>query len=228
MSASRMRAALPAAVLLSGCTGLFHSSAAPEQTYYLNAPAVPAASAATPRDPGPSLRVARPLGDPGLDTSHIMLLQPDHRMSFYSGSRWPAPMPQLLGALAVQTLRAGGGFGSVQDSASPFPADYILQITVRRFDADYTGGGAAPVAQVVLDCSLGRRDGREVVSSFVAAGSAPAAANRMAAVVAALEQASNTALTALAAQSLEAVRADQARAAQNGASPAPSSSRASQ
>ena len=212
-----------------GCGGLLRSTAAPEQTYYLRAPAVPAGSAPAGTNLS-SLRIARPLADPGLDSSHIMLLESDHRMSFYSGSRWPAPMPQMLGALAVQTLRASGQWVSVEDSASAFPADYLLQITVRRFDADYSGGATtAPQVHVVLDCSVGRRDGREVIGGFLVSGTATAAANRQGEVVGAFEQATDAALTALTAQAFTAVQADLVRlAAQKATTPAPSSSRQSQ
>jgi len=81
---------------------------------------------------------------------------------------------------------------------------------------------------VVLDCIIGRREGRDVVATFVATGSAAAAHNRLGEVVGAFEQASATALTALGQQALEAARADAARAAQNATTPAPSSNRQSQ
>ena len=213
-------ALLLACLGLTGCSGLFRSNAKPEQIYYLRPPAAsaaaPAASGAAatvaPSAAEPmSLRVVRPLADPGLDTTHIMLVQADHRMNFYSGSRWPAPAPELLEALAVQTLRASGEWASVQDSASPFPADYLLQLHVRRFEADYTQGGEAPSAQVVLDCTVGRRQGREVLATFTAAGSAAAGTNHLSQVVAAFEQATGAALNALALQSVQSVRADQPR-----------------
>ena len=214
---------------LAGCTDLFKSSAGPEQTYYLRAPAVPAGNAATAAAPaGRSLRVARPSADPGLDSSHITLRQSDHRMSFYAGSRWPAAMPDMVAALAVQTLRASGQWDSVADAGSPFPADYLLQCTIGRYDADYAAVNTAPEVHVVLDCTVGRRDGRDVVGTFVVAGSARAGANSMSEVVGAFEQASGTALQGLADQALAAVRADAAHATQNGANPAPSSSLHSQ
>ena len=222
---------LPFAALAGGCGGLLRSTAAPEQTYYLRAPAVPAGSTAAPgAAPLSSLRVARPLADPGLDTSHIVLLESDHRMSFYTGSRWPSPLPQMLGALAVQTLRASGQWSSVEDSASAFPSDYLLQVTVRRFDADYSGGaGSPPQVHVVLDCNVGRRDGRDVIGSFVVTGNAVAAANRLGDVVGAFEQAADAALSALATQAATAVATDVARvASQKATTPAPSSSRQSQ
>ncbi len=204
---------------LGGCSGLFRSNAKPEQIYYLRAPAVPAVAssaapaAATAASVTPlSLRVSRPIGDPGLDSTHIILVQADHRMNFFSGSRWPAPAPELIESLVAQTLRASGQWASVEDSASPFPSDFLLQIHLRRFEADYTGGGAAPSAQVVLDCTVGRLQGREVLATFTVTGSAEASSNHMSQVVAAFEQATGTALAALARQSVQAVRLEAQRA----------------
>jgi cholesterol transport system auxiliary component len=205
---------------LAGCSGLFQSKAKPDQIYYLRAPLASSAPAARPADSAASptaaatatpvsLRVTRPLANPGLDTSRIMLVQTDHRMNFYSGSRWPAPVTQLIEALTVETLRATGAWASVGDSASLFPSDYLLQIHVRRFDADYTEAVAgAPVVHVTLDCIVGRRQGRDVLATFTASGTATAAANRQGEVVAAFEQATGTALTQLAQQTEQTVRAD--------------------
>jgi ABC-type uncharacterized transport system auxiliary subunit len=81
----------------------------------------------------------------------------------------------------------------------------VLQVSVRRFEADYTGGGTAPDIHVVLDCMLGKREGREVIASFLARGEAPAAANRLSAVVAAFETAANAAVDSLSAQAAQAV-----------------------
>ena len=78
---------------------------------------------------------------------------------------------------------------------------------------------------MVLECIVGRRNARDVVASFVVSGSAPAAANRMADVVSAFEQATNTALAALSEQTLQAVRKAAEPQDQNAVNPAPSSSR---
>lgn len=198
-------------VLLSGCSGLFNSTRQPDQTYYLRAAGgAPAATAtATAVAPGSraSLRVEQPVASPGLDSSHIMLVQADHRMNFYAHSRWPGTAPQVIGALAVETLRTSDVWDSVQDSTSPFPANYLLHITLRRFDADYSGAGAAPEVHVLLDCTIGRREGREVIASFMVQGTAMAAADHMSDVVAAFEQASGAALTSMSQQAGEAVSA---------------------
>lgn len=218
--------ALLSAAVLSGCTGLFHSNARPEQVYYLRAPTAggtegssagagdsSAGAGSNPAAlvPPASLRVTHPLASPGLDTQRIMLVQNDHRMNFYAGSRWPSAAPDVIESLLAQTLRASGAWASVEDTASPFPSDYVLQTAVRRFEADYTGGAAAPVVYVVIDCLVGRGEGREVIASFSVSGSAPAADNRLSEVVTAFEQASGTALNSLASQTAQAVRDDERR-----------------
>ena len=217
-----MRAVPLLCILNGGCSGLFHSSARPEQTYYLRAPPAaaadlpPTAARGAPGSPpalAASLRVGHPLADPGLDSSHIMLVQADHRMNFYAGSRWPGPTADVLEALAVATLRASGAWRSVEDSASPFPSDYLLQVAVRRFEADYTAGGTVPEVHVTLDCILGRREGRDVLATFLASGAALAAANRLSEVVSAFERAAGAALGSLSQQAQQAVRAAAERAA---------------
>jgi dihydroxyacetone kinase len=67
-----------------------------------------------------------------------------------------------------------------------------------------------------------------VVATFTASGVAPAAANHLADVVAAFEQASGRALDELAQRAAQATRADREHGAQNTPSPVPSSSRPSQ
>ena len=225
------RAARPLTALLlslaaaTGCSNLFHSDAKPEQTYLLRAPvraggtggtggadaaaatAAPAAALLAP------IQVAHPAASPGLDGPHIILVQADHRSNFYVGSRWPAPLSDMVEALAVEALRASGDWQSVQDSASPFTSEYLLWISVRRFEADYSRRHSAPEVEVLLDCTVGAREGREFVGSFVARGSAPAAADRMEDVIAAFESASDAALTALAQQAAATTRAYAERAA---------------
>jgi len=78
---------------------------------------------------------------------------------------------------------------------------------------------------VVLDCIVGRREGRDVLATFVVTGKASASANRLGDVVTAFEQASAQALEALAQQSLIAAKNYRA---QKSDKPVASSSRPSQ
>ena len=198
-----------AATLLSGCAGGLHSSAPPVQAYVLRAHAPAALPSGAPVG---SVRIARPTAAPGLESDHIAILQPDQRLGFYAASRWAAALPDVLESLAVQTFRGSGGFRSVEDSRAAFPTDYLLQITVRRFEADYAEQSGAPVIHVTLDCLLGRQSTRELVATFVAESSEKAAANRLGSVVAAFEQAADAALAGAAEQSASAIRTATARA----------------
>ena len=243
--ALRARGAAVPRSLSGGCSGLLHSTRAPEQTYYLRAPAArpaTAPSAATAasaangaagvaRGAGASLRVGHPLADPGLDSSHIMLVQADHRMNFYTGSRWAAPAADVIEALAVETLRASGAWTSVEDSSSPFPSDYLLQIAVRRFEADYTAGGAVPggARDARLHHRHARRARRGGHASALPAPRWPAA-NRLSDVVARL-RAGHAARRSACCRSRprQAVRAARGSVRlRTRTSPAPSSSRQSQ
>jgi len=214
-------------VLVSGCSGLLHSDVLPTQIYVLRAAVSPtraaseqaqaldAARAATAtksslEEAPPSLQVPRPQADPGLASELITLVRSDHRMDRYAGSSWAGTLPDVVETLAIDTLRASGNWSSVNDAPSPFASDYLLQINIRRFEADYTGGGGSPRVYVTLDCTIARRIGRELLTSFVAEGEADAEADRMSAVVGAFEKAANMALATMAQRSAEALRTSKA------------------
>ena len=86
---SRFAAAAILLVTATGCTGLFHSTARLDQVYFLRAHAAGSQTEARPAL-ADSIHVARPAPGPGLDSSHIVLLESDRRMSYYMASRWPA------------------------------------------------------------------------------------------------------------------------------------------
>ena len=218
---------LSTGLLVSGCSGLLHSDDPPVQVYVLRAAVSPTRAAteqaqalrdartasvaeAKPAESAPTLQVPRPQADPGLANELITLVQSDHRMDRYAGSSWAGALPDVVETLAIDTLRATGNWSSVNDAPSPFAADYLLQINIRRFEADYTGGGDAPRIYVTLDCTIARRIGRELLTSFVVEGVADAEANKMSAVIGAFEKAANAALANMAQRSSDAVRTSKA------------------
>jgi cholesterol transport system auxiliary component len=209
MSFQLLRPLVPLAVLaaaLGGCSAMLHSDQPAVQVYTLRAPAAAADPRAAQPAPVAALRIARPIAAPGLDGSQIVLLRPDHRLDFYAASSWSADAPSLIEALAVETLRASGAWRSVQGEGSPFPADDLLQISIRRFDADYASGASAPTVRVALECMLGTEDSRRVIATFVARGASRASANRMSDVVAAFQQATDAALRSMSRQAARAAR----------------------
>jgi ABC-type uncharacterized transport system auxiliary subunit len=217
---------LAALLGLGGCAGGLHSDAPASQVYMLRATA--SAQAAMAKYGDPSLRVNRPITSPGLNTDHIVLVQPDHRMSYYVASRWPAALPELIEAMTIDTLRSSGAWSTVQNSGSVFSTEYLLQIVIRRFEADYTSNASVPDVHVVLDCTVGRRTGREVLASFMAEGSVTAGANRLSDVMSAFEEASNKALADVSQRTLQAVQGSSEHRShpdQNAETPVPSITR---
>jgi cholesterol transport system auxiliary component len=193
---------------MGACTGGLHSNAPATQVYLLRVAIAPATDSAVNKATA-SVQVARPFAAPGLDSDHIIIVEPGHRMSYYAGSQWAVALPILLETLAAETLRGTGAWAAVNDSESAFASDYYLQINIRRFEAEYAAE-PLPTARVSLDCALGRRSSRELLASFSVEGAAQASANRVGAVVAAFEQATNAALGELAERSAVAVKNSQA------------------
>jgi len=187
---------------LTGCGSLLDSKLAPPQTYVLRLPvSAPAGPAGTD-----SILVQRPEAGPGLDSNRIALLRGDRRFDFYAASLWAAPVPDVLESVIVDALRGTGTFAAIFDDAAAFAPTYDLRVTLRRFEADYTGGDGPPTVHVVLDCTLGRHRDRALLASFTARGSARAAEDRLSAVVAAYEAAASAAMGELTSATTSAVR----------------------
>jgi cholesterol transport system auxiliary component len=197
MSANSLSVRAIAAGLLvwtAGCSG-FRSNQPAMQVYTLD-PVFTESTAAT-ASTSTTLQVLRPQAAPGLDTERIALRRSAQRLDYYAGSRWPAPLPEFVQSLAVEALRASGKFHSVHADTATFAADEVLQIEIRRWQAEYAGDNP-PVVHVQLLATLGRRADRGIVASVSADSSVTATENRMQAVVAAFQSAATAALSDLA------------------------------
>jgi cholesterol transport system auxiliary component len=179
---------------LAGCLSTGGKAPAAE-IYTLTAPVAAPAGAA----PAPATVLSVPLPETaaGLHSERIALLQAGHRLDYFAASRWSGALPELVQTLAMDALQGGGRFRSVQTDTAPFAADYVLQLQVRHFEADYSGAGP-PVAHVAIDATLGRSSDRGIVQTLAAESSVPAAGDRMLNIINAFEQASSTVLQQLA------------------------------
>lgn len=196
---------------LCGCSGLLQSRAPAVQLYVLQPPPASAPQAVAPA--APTLRVARPLPGPGLDTDRIALLRSGGRLDYYANSRWSAPLTDMVSDLQLQAFSADPAWSAVADDRSALNADYLLQISIDRFTAEYASEAAAPLIRVQLHCLLIRRGDGVLLGSFAVSESEPAQQNRMASVVAAFSQAADTALVAVATKSDQLLRSAKSPAA---------------
>ena len=188
--------ALSLALACTGCAGslLGPTGEAPE-VYRLELADAAGGAARLPL----ALGVARPRAAISLDTERIAVVQPDSRFDYFTGVRWSEPAPQMLQALVVRALQSDGRYEVVVAAPSRVPADLLLDLELRRFEAVYAPGADAPSVRVEIQATL--VDPRQVrrVSSFVASSELPAASNSRGAVLEAFERATGEAVHALAA-----------------------------
>lgn len=190
-------ACLALCTALAGCGGLLKSNAPPVQVYVLRPAAVAAPAPSAPV--AGTLIVARPAVQPGLASTRIALTRPGNRLDHFADASWGATLAQVAGALAVESLQSSGRFEVVADAASAGGARLELQLTVRHFEAEYgSDEGAAPDARVAFECLLTTSTPRNVLGRCDGAAVVPATANRLGAIVAALEQAAQQALAEVA------------------------------
>jgi ABC-type uncharacterized transport system auxiliary subunit len=181
---------VPFMLALPGCSGLLHSTAPPLQLYVLALPEVvvfeggrAAAPGSAPQSIAATLRIDRPLPGPGLNTDRIALLRPGNRLDYYAGSRWSAPLADLVSDLQLTAFRSDSAWGAVADDRSGFNAEYLLQTSVDRFTAEYATEAGPPVIHVDLHILLIRRSDGTLIGSFAVSKEGAAKENRMASVI---------------------------------------------
>jgi cholesterol transport system auxiliary component len=191
-----------AAVLAAGCFGGLKKEVEQPLMYRIDAPRLaPGAPLAA------DLKVVVGALAPGLDEPGIATRFPGQRIDHLAGARWAEELSGLLESAFVEALQDSGRLRSVQGDLGRFRATHTLVVEVRRFEADYTGGGL-PVAQVSFAATLGRSSDRRVLTSFTVSAGEAAAENRQSSVVAALNTAFDRAVTEAAGKSFDAIAAD--------------------
>jgi cholesterol transport system auxiliary component len=182
---------LATVLALAGCTGsLLESKGEAPEAYRLQGEALADRGGRLPV----ALAVERPSASPALDSERIAVVQPDHRFDYFAGVRWSEPAPEMLQQQLVRALAADGRFAAVVAAPSRVPAELLLDVELRRFEATYAAAGTTPQVRVEMHVSLIEPRQARRVTSFIAAGSATAAANRRASVVEAFELATSEAM----------------------------------
>jgi cholesterol transport system auxiliary component len=189
---------------LAACGGsLFRSNAPPVSTYQLSVKSGHP-GAEIPAD----LAVLMPRVRPGLDTDRIAALYSDRRLDYFAGARWSGPLDEVLQDLTLQAFRADAHLRNVHTDASAFNSGYWLEIDVADFQAEYSGvesqgESGAPTIHVRLLGRVGAAGDRNVLGQFEADARQPATDNRLAAIVEAYNQAADTALAKIVADTAE-------------------------
>jgi cholesterol transport system auxiliary component len=182
---------LATALACAGCAGsLLESDATAPETYRLEGVATTDRGDRLPF----ALSVVRPRAAAALDSERIAVVQSDSRFDHFSAIRWSEPAPQMLQQLIVRAFTADGRFEAVVAAPSRVPADLVLDVELRRFEASYEGTAAAPSVRVEMQVTLVDARQPRRITSFVASASVVADANRRTAVLQAFERATAAAL----------------------------------
>jgi cholesterol transport system auxiliary component len=192
----KLALALLMSLVSAGCAGsLLGPSGDAADIYRLEVAAVAGGAERLPL----ALGVARPRAAASLDTDRIAVVQPDSRFDQFAGMRWSEPAPQMLQALIVRALQTDGRYEVIVATPSRVPADLLLDVELRRFEAVYAPGVEAPTVRVEFQATLVDPRRARRVSSIVASSEAVAGSNRRSAVIEAFERATAESVHALAA-----------------------------
>jgi cholesterol transport system auxiliary component len=180
-----------ALLLQAGCTSNLLTSKVPApETYRLGAPtATPAPASPASRASGLALTVARPRASTALETDRIAVVPGPSRFDYYADVRWAEPAPQMLQQNLVAALEASGRYVGVFAAPARVPAELLLDVELRHFEAVAASADSTPAAFVQVQANL--VDSRRAVrmTSFVSEARVLAADNRRRSVVAAFEEA---------------------------------------
>ena len=147
------------------------------------------------------LAVGRPDAAETLRTARIALERSD-TMDFYADAQWTDTAPRLVQLLLVEAFETSGRIAGVAPEAGGVRADYLLEMELRDFEAQYQGGSGPPDIHVRIVARLLTTAG-EVVGTYQATREAPATQNSVPAVVEAFDRATGDAFEDIVAWTLK-------------------------
>lgn len=134
------------------------------------------------------LAVALPTTAPGLDTDRISVLRDGNHLDYYHGARWGGTVSQEIQSVFIATLQSQQGFRGVVTETARVDADYILEIFVEDFQAEYAAA-SAPTVRVSLAAHLINVKQRKSSPVMRTTATVAATENRLGAVVMAFQSA---------------------------------------
>lgn len=172
------------ALALSGCITLLPKSQ-PAQLYSFGVPAGPPRQGAQ----AGALSVFLANGAFQQEASGDRLLTiTGERAAYIADARWVAPAEVLFDQAVANAFEARPGHVRLVSRGGPGRADAALRLDVRNFEARY-GEGAAPVVHIRVRAVFVRGQDRSQAVEQIFDAQAPAAQNRVSAIVAAYDEA---------------------------------------
>lgn len=167
------------ALLLSGC-----GSTAKNDTFDLNAAAVPAAKQSNAR--GRQLLIPPPSALKALDSDHVLVRTGPSEIQYLGRSQWSDNLPLMVQSKLVHAFEDTGKLGGVGIPGQGLAIDYQLITDIRSFEVN-TQGASRAVIEISAKL-LNDRNGT-IVRQQVFTATVPTKGADNAAFVAALDQA---------------------------------------
>ena len=185
MKPLRLSFALPFVLALAGCSILGSEQRDPVTIY---APDVRVAPRADWPTVAWTLVIAKPTAARVIDSPRISVRPTPGELQVYRGVSWALPATDMLQDAVQRTLEDSGRIPTVASAEAGILADYKLVMDLRRFEADYAGGGS-PSAVVEANAKLVNTRDQRVVASRTFLQQKPATGVDVAQVATAFEQA---------------------------------------
>ena len=129
---------------------------------------------------------------PGLDTDRILTLSDNAELNQFAAARWADNLPELVTSLVSRSLESSGTFEIVSDRAEGGPENCDLLLELREFFASLNASGQTTGVQIAID---GRYQcGSDEPVSLKLNASIPVHDDRMSVIVAAFQQAMDSAM----------------------------------
>lgn len=195
------------ALACAGCsTGSLFDSDVPVPSSYVIAPAAAGALTGVPATPV-DLSIGRPDFAPGLDTDRIAVLK-GRNLDYYRGVRWGGRTVEVVQSVLVGSWNDQSIFRSVTAEQARVANDYIVDVEVRHFEANADDGNLPEVHVAIIGRVIRVAD-RKMVATVASEARQRATEDRMGAVAAAFESATQKVSLDLAKQTATVVAEDQ-------------------
>ncbi|SIP88533.1 ABC-type transport auxiliary lipoprotein family protein [Solilutibacter tolerans] len=133
------------------------------------------------------LVVLRPNAERLVNSARIMVRPTPGEVQVYKGATWSQPAPDILQDAIVRTLEDSRKLAGVTRRGGGIAGDFDLALDIRRFDADYAGGGT-PSAVIEVSANLIHNDDNRVVATQTFRHATPAGSTAIVDVHRAFEQ----------------------------------------
>jgi cholesterol transport system auxiliary component len=177
------------ALSVSACGGMTRSDKPATNTWWLEP--YTGMTQERPSEPAPLVAISITVV-PGLDTDRILTLSDDAELNQFAAARWADNLPELVTSLVGRTLEASGRFETAIDRAGRSSENCELRLELQEFFARLSPSGQTTGVQVAIEGRFQCESDEPVPLKLSA--SIPVNDERMSVIVAAFQQAMDSAM----------------------------------